>query len=105
MPEPWATERETPLSHSFCQYVVVDGQPLVIEDAHADHRVRDNPAIEALGVVAYLGVPLRDPDGVTSGSLCAIDHQPRQWSDRDLPPRSRTDQRAPVARMGDNAAG
>ena len=31
-----------------------------------------------------LGVPLRDPDGMTLGSLCAIDHQPRRWDDRDL---------------------
>ncbi len=24
LPEPWQTARETPLSHSFCQYVVAD---------------------------------------------------------------------------------
>lgn len=82
--EPWATRRETPLSHSFCQYVVMDDQPLVIEDANTDRRVAGNAAIAELGVVAYLGVPLRDPDGAALGSLCAIDHQPRQWSDRDL---------------------
>ena len=29
-------ERETPLSHSFCQYVVVDRAPLVVRDARRD---------------------------------------------------------------------
>jgi hypothetical protein len=28
LPEPWATRRETPLSHSFCQHVVATGAPL-----------------------------------------------------------------------------
>src|SRR3954464_15206025 len=23
LPEPWASDRETPLSHSFCQYIVL----------------------------------------------------------------------------------
>src|SRR3954468_20671565 len=25
--EPWGTKRETPLSHSFCQHVVIEGGP------------------------------------------------------------------------------
>src|SRR5687767_12153776 len=33
LPEPWASRRETPLSHSFCQHVVTSREPLVIEDA------------------------------------------------------------------------
>ena len=33
LPEPWASERETPLSHSFCQSMVASGTPLVVEDA------------------------------------------------------------------------
>src|SRR3954469_16084292 len=33
MSEPWASERGTPLSHSFCQHAVASGEPLVIEDA------------------------------------------------------------------------
>ena len=30
LPEPWATRRETPLSHSFCQHVVATGAPLAV---------------------------------------------------------------------------
>lgn len=75
--------RETPLTHSFCRHVVDDGAPLEVVDARAHPRVQDNPAIEDYGVVAYLGMPLTTPRGERLGALCAIDHQPRQWTGRD----------------------
>jgi signal transduction histidine kinase len=78
--EPWASRRETPLSHSFCQHVVASGAPLAVEDARAHPLVRDNLAITDLGVVAYLGMPLAQPDGHVLGSLCAIDTVPRSWT-------------------------
>ncbi|WP_157271766.1 response regulator [Azohydromonas aeria] len=83
LPEPWATRRETPLSHSFCQHVVNSGAPLVVEDALAEPLVRDNGAVRDLGVRAYLGVPLSTPDGHVLGSFCAIDGQPHPWSAQD----------------------
>jgi PAS domain S-box-containing protein len=83
LPEPWASRRETPLSHSFCQHVVATGRPLVVEDARRDPLVRDNLAVDDLGVAAYLGVPLRAPDGQVIGSFCVIDGRPREWSDED----------------------
>ena len=82
--EPWARERQTPLSHSFCTLVVAVGEPLVVRDARTDPRVMDSAAIDDLGVVAYLGVPLTDADGHVLGSLCAIDGEPRSWTDDDL---------------------
>jgi signal transduction histidine kinase len=84
LPEPWASRRQTPLSHSFCQHVITSGQPLVVEDAATDERVLGNGAIEDLGVGAYLGVPVRTPDGAVVGTLCAIDDTPRPWSVDDL---------------------
>ena len=33
LPEPWATRRETPLSHSFCQHVVAAREPVLVSDA------------------------------------------------------------------------
>jgi two-component sensor histidine kinase len=77
-------ERQTPLSHSFCQHVVIAQAPLIVTDAENDPRVRENPAIPDLGVKAYLGVPLTLPSGHVIGSLCAIDGAPRQWSEADL---------------------
>ena len=83
LPEPYASTRETPLSYSFCRYVVAAGLPLEIEDAREHELVRDNPAVHELGVVAYLGMPLRAPDGAVLGSVCAIDHDPRGWTEAD----------------------
>jgi signal transduction histidine kinase len=82
--EPWATRRQTPLALSFCQHVVTGDADLIVNDAQNDARVQDNPAVGELGVRAYLGVPLRAPGGETLGSLCAIDHHPREWSERDI---------------------
>lgn len=84
LPEPWASARETPLSHSFCQHTMVAGAPLVIPDARAHPLVRDNLAIPDLGVVAYLGIPLVTPDGQPLGAFCVIDHRPREWTAREI---------------------
>jgi GAF domain-containing protein len=78
--EPWASQRQTPLSHSFCRHVVESGRPLVISDAREHPVLRDNLAIRDLGVIAYAGVPLITPSGNVLGTLCAIDHQPRHWT-------------------------
>ncbi|WP_205697873.1 GAF domain-containing protein [Conexibacter sp. SYSU D00693] len=80
LPEPWASARETPLSHSFCQHVVMRRAPLVVPDAREEPLVQDNLAIPDLGVIAYLGVPIVTHDGHALGSLCAIDDKPRHWT-------------------------
>jgi PAS domain S-box-containing protein len=78
--EPWATRRETPRSHSFCQYVVESGEPLMVADARKHPLLHDNPAISEMDVVAYVGMPLITSDGIRLGSFCVIDHQPRIWT-------------------------
>lgn len=84
LPEPWAAARQTPLSHSFCKHVVMTGQPLAIEDARNDVLVAHNLAVSDIGVIAYLGVPVRGPDGQVLGSFCAISSTSRAWSTEDL---------------------
>jgi hypothetical protein len=79
LPEPWASERETPLSHSICQYTIAASEPLLIADARQDVRYRDSLAVPDLDLVAYAGAPLVTADGYAVGSLCAIDHRPRTW--------------------------
>lgn len=81
--EPWASARQTPLSHSFCQHVVESEQTLRISDARQDPLVRDNLAVTDLNCIAYIGVPIRVHAGEVVGSLCAIDTRPRDWSDQD----------------------
>ena len=84
LPEPFASERETPLSHSVCQHVVASGQALIVEDARLHPLLRDNLAIPTLGMIAYLGVPLFDSAGVTYGAFCAFSGEPRRWTAADL---------------------
>jgi GAF domain-containing protein len=84
LPEPWATKRSTPLSHSFCQHVVASAQPLVISDARRDPLVLQNLAVADLGVTAYAGMPLTDTAGNVLGALCAIDTRPREWTPAEL---------------------
>lgn len=84
LPEPWASQRQTPLSHSLCQYAVALGRLLVIDDARCSPRLRDNLAIRDLGVIAYAGVPLTTADGQTLGDFCVIDAQPRWWTEAEL---------------------
>ena len=82
--EPWASRRETPISHSFCQHAVLSGEPVVIADSREDPLFRDSPAIEALHVVAYAGVPLVTSNGDVIGTFCVIDAEPRRWTERDV---------------------
>ena len=82
--EPWASARQTPLSHSFCQYTVALGAPLIVEDARIHPVLRTNLAIPDLGVVAYAGIPLVRDDGYVLGSFCAIDTKPHAWSEAEV---------------------
>ncbi|WP_165611763.1 HWE histidine kinase domain-containing protein [Cognatiyoonia koreensis] len=75
---------ETPLTHSFCQYVVSSNAPLVVADATVHPTLRENGAVKDYDVVAYLGVPVHGPEGEVLGSLCSIGNQPKNWSERDL---------------------
>jgi len=83
LPEPWAVQQQTPLSHSFCQYVVSSHKPLIVADARNEALLQDNLAIPDLGVIAYLGFPLIVENQVL-GSFCAIDTSPHVWSEREI---------------------
>ncbi len=84
LPEPWSSQRQTPLSHSFCQYAVVMGEPFIVEDARIHPLVQDNLAIKDLNVVAYAGIPLVTSDGFAIGTFCAIDSVARVWSKEEI---------------------
>ena len=78
------SDRQTPLSHSFCQHVVSKSGPLIVPDTRLDPRVSDNLAIQDFGVLAYAGYPITDLAGTVIGSLCALDTAPHVWTDPEL---------------------
>ena len=84
LPQPFCDDRETPLSHSFCQYVAAGNKPLVIADAREHPILRENLAIRDLGVVAYCGFPLTRTSGQTVGSFCAIDTKAHDWQPEEI---------------------
>jgi len=80
LPEPWASRRQTPLSHSFCRHAVVSGAPLIVNDAREDPVLRDCCGIRDLGIVSYAGIPLITAEGHALGTLCVGDREPRTWT-------------------------
>jgi len=80
LPVPYCDTRQTPLSHSFCQYVVSENRILQVRDAREHPLLAGNGAVADMGVIAYLGVPVHAPDGAVLGSFCAIDGTPRDWT-------------------------
>ncbi len=70
---------------SFCGHVVAEGVLLVVPDAFTDSRFADNPLVTAEPRVRfYAGVPLRTSTGVDLGTLCAIDHVPREPTPKQI---------------------
>ncbi len=67
------------LEGCFCPEVVKSGREVVVPD---DLTPGDPP--ESLTVRAYAGVPLITDKGNVLGALCALDSQPRDWTERDL---------------------
>jgi diguanylate cyclase (GGDEF)-like protein len=77
-------ELETDRTESFCQYTILDGEPLVVNDALQDARFRELPVVQAQGVRFYAGVPVQAPDFRRVGTFCILDLQPRELSAEDL---------------------
>lgn len=84
LPEPWASRRGSPLTHSFCQHAVASREPLLVTDAREHPVLGDNLAIRDMGVIAYAGIPLIDAGGHALGTLCVIDSQPRHWTTHQI---------------------
>jgi formate hydrogenlyase transcriptional activator len=84
LPEPWASQRQTPLTHSFCKHAVASGEPFVVSDARLNPLVRDNLAVSEMGVIAYAGIPLTTAGGHTLGTFCVVDAKPRDWTEEEI---------------------
>ena len=68
----------TPRDQAFCAHTILKSDPLVVRDAREDARFEDNPLV--LGdphIVFYAGVPLSLDGNTNFGSICVIDHKPR----------------------------
>jgi len=70
-------ERAQLNSGLYCETVMSTGEPLLVPNALSDPVWDHNPDIE-LGMVFYLGFPLRWPSGETFGTICVLDRENNQ---------------------------
>jgi PAS domain S-box-containing protein len=84
LPEALARARQIPSSASICRHVLATNRPFVVRDARSHPLVRDEPVVDELNAISYLGVPLLGPDGEILGSVCAIDSTARDWTEDDI---------------------
>ncbi|MBU7579322.1 MAG: EAL domain-containing protein [Porphyrobacter sp.] len=78
---------ETPIADSFCAVCVLGEGPQLIEDACADPRLADNDLVTGPPFIrSYIGVPIRDEEGVVLGALCGISPEPGAFTPAQIPP-------------------
>jgi len=69
---------------SFCGLEMSGDEVLVVPDVRKDERFRDRQTLAmALNLQFYAACPLQSPSGEHLGSLCLIDHRPREFSPDD----------------------
>jgi serine phosphatase RsbU (regulator of sigma subunit) len=81
---PDGSDAEPPVAEALCRVVAHVARPVLVPDAHADPHGGELGAVLAVGIRAWAGFPVRDPDGVVLGSLTVVDTAPRPWSDEQV---------------------
>jgi signal transduction histidine kinase len=76
---------ETARDVSFCAHAIQGPEMMVIRDATTDPRFAGNKLVTgAPHIRFYAGMPLLSGEGAGLGTLCVIDTQPRELSERQL---------------------
>ncbi|RWE43638.1 MAG: sensor domain-containing diguanylate cyclase [Mesorhizobium sp.] len=79
------TATEVARNDTFCQYTILQEEPLIVTDATKDPRFADNPLVRNDPHIRfYAGVALRTSDGHNIGSVCAIGYTPKEFGPREV---------------------
>jgi diguanylate cyclase (GGDEF)-like protein len=75
---------ELPIDKSLCAEVLKEARVVVVPDAHHDLYLMSNPLVcGGPRIRFYAGAPLKNADGRTIGTFCAMDTKPRS-PDKDF---------------------
>ena len=78
--ETWRARDGHPPTPALNRHVVASGSPLAMSEMGRHPVDHADPNRDALGILAYLGVPWIGPRGVPCGALCVADIRPRGWA-------------------------
>lgn len=74
---------QTARDNSFCTHAIEQNELFIVEDSHKDARFKNTPLVLGEPFVRfYASQPLRTPNGNNIGTLCVIDHQSKQLTDK-----------------------
>lgn len=68
----------------ICAHTVRRGVPVRVPDITKEPFLRTIPTVAALGVEAYIGVPLRLHCGEVVGAICGLSAEPRIWTQGEV---------------------
>ncbi len=70
---------ETSRDVAFCSHAILGSDLFEVRDAEQDERFAQNPLVQGEpNIRFYAGAPLEIEDGVRIGTVCVIDHVPRE---------------------------
>jgi GAF domain-containing protein len=74
-----------PRDLSFCNYTIMHDEVFVVNDAKADRRFTNHPYVTADPPLRfYAGAPFVTEPGIRIGSICLVDHVPRDFTPRQM---------------------
>jgi class 3 adenylate cyclase len=80
-----AVPTEIPIEGSLCQFVLAQGDVLIIEDLRTDERTREHPIINPpMSLRFYAGAPLVSASGYIVGTLCVMAPEPKTLDPRAI---------------------
>ncbi|WP_018983789.1 GAF domain-containing protein [Salinimonas chungwhensis] len=76
---------ETPRNISFCTYAIAEEEYLIVPDALADFRFKNNKLVVGEPYIrSYAGVILHSPDGYEIGTFCLLHDDVKHYSEAQI---------------------
>jgi GAF domain-containing protein len=71
--------------NSICSYVLLDTEPLIMEDISKDPIWKTHPKIlDGTGILGYAGFPVINKDNYALGTLCMMNSDPKALSEHQI---------------------